>query len=245
MKKSKIRIYINKKISSNLLIYIKNKQHHYLKNVMRIQINESIKIFDGLTGEWLSSVLSINRDSTVLRVIEKTNNIVKGLDVWLIFAPIKQHRMSIAIQKATELGVSKIFPCITKYTNLKKVNINNLQLNAIEAAEQSERLDVPKIENPIELNLLLDSWPKDRHLIFCEEKGNCNNNIVESLLTLKNNNNKKWGVLVGPEGGFSAAEKDLINNNKCAITVSLGKRVLRSDTAITVSLYCVQELINK
>ena len=244
MKKSKIRIYINKKISSNLLIYIKNKQHHYLKNVMRIQINESIKIFDGLTGEWLSSVLSINRDSTVLRVIEKTTDIVKGLDVWLIFAPIKQHRMSIAIQKATELGVSKIFPCITKYTNLKKVNINNLQLNAIEAAEQSERLDVPKIENPIELNLLLDSWPKDRHLIFCEEKGNCNNNIVESLLTLKNNNNKKWGVLVGPEGGFSAAEKDLINNNKCAITVSLGKRVLRSDTAITVSLFCIQQVID-
>ena len=211
---------------------------------MRIQINESIKIFDGLTGEWLSSVLSINRDSTVLRVIEKTTDIVKGLDVWLIFAPIKQHRMSIAIQKATELGVSKIFPCITKYTNLKKVNINNLQLNAIEAAEQSERLDVPKIENPIELNLLLDSWPKDRHLIFCEEKGNCNNNIVESLLTLKNNNNKKWGVLVGPEGGFSAAEKDLINNNKCAITVSLGKRVLRSDTAITVSLFCIQQVID-
>ncbi len=244
MKKSKIRIYINKKISSNLLIYIKNKQHHYLKNVMRIQINDTIKIFDGLTGEWLSSVLSINRDSTVLRVIEKTTDIVKGLDVWLIFAPIKQHRMSIAIQKATELGVSKIFPCITKYTNLKKVNINNLQLNAIEAAEQSERLDVPKIENPIELNLLLDSWPKDRHLIFCDEKGNCDNNIVESLLSLKNNNYKRWGVIVGPEGGFSAAEKDLINNNKCAITVSLGKRVLRSDTAITVSLFCIQQVID-
>ena len=244
MKKSKIRIYINKKISSNLLIYIKNKQHHYLKNVMRIKINDSIKIFDGLTGEWLSNVLSINRDSTVLRVIEKTNNIVKGLDMWLIFAPIKQHRMSIAIQKATELGVSKIFPCLTDYTNLKKININSLQLNAIEAAEQSERLDVPKIENPIELNLLLDSWPKDRHLIFCDEKGNCDNNIVESLLSLKNNNYKRWGVIVGPEGGFSAAEKDLINNNKCAITVSLGKRVLRSDTAITVSLFCIQQLLD-
>ena len=244
MKKSKTRIYINKQISSNLLIYIKNKQHHYLKNVMRIQINDSIKIFDGITGEWLSNVLSINRDSTVLRVIEKTNNIVKGLDVWLIFAPIKQHRMSIAIQKATELGVSKIFPCLTKYTNFKKININNLQLNAIEAAEQSERLDVPKIENPKELHLLLASWPKDRHLIFCDEKDSCDNNIVESLLSLKNSNNKRWGVLVGPEGGFSAVEKDLINKNKSAIAVSLGKRVLRSDTAITVSLFCIQQLLD-
>ena len=98
MKKSKIRIYINKKISSNLLIYIKNKQHHYLKNVMRIKINDSIKIFDGLTGEWLSNVLSINRDSTVLRVIEKTNNIVKGLDMCPhLKGPLRCHRLEAVV----------------------------------------------------------------------------------------------------------------------------------------------------
>ena len=161
MKKSKTRIYINKEISSNLLIYIKDKQHHFLKNVMRVQINDTIRIFDGITGEWLSNVLSVNRDNTVLRVIKKIKNIIQIPDIWLIFAPIKQYRMKIAIQKATELGVTKVIPCLTEYTNIKSVNINNLQLNAIEAAEQSERLDIPKIEKPIPLLGLLNSWPEE------------------------------------------------------------------------------------
>ena len=187
MKKSKTRIYISKEISSNLLIYIKNKQHHFLRNVIRVQINETIRIFDGKTGEWLSKVLSINRDNTVLRVIEKIKKIIDTPDLWLIFSPIKQYRMNIVIQKATELGVSKVIPCITDYTNIKKVNLNSLQLNAIEASEQSERLDVPIIEQTTQLQSLLDNWPQDRYLIYCDEKIINKKNILESLFSLKNN----------------------------------------------------------
>ena len=172
MKKSKTRIYIKKEISSNLLIYIKDKQHHFLKNVMRVQINDTIRIFDGITGEWLSKVSSVNRNNIVLRVIEKIKNMVQIPDIWLIFAPIKQHRMNIAIQKATELGATKAVPCLTEYTDIKSVNIKNLQLNAIEAAEQSERLDIPKIEKPIQLQSLINSWPEDRYLVYFDEKLN-------------------------------------------------------------------------
>lgn len=242
MKKSKTRIYIKKEISSNLLIYIKDKQHHFLKNVMRVRINDSIRIFDGITGEWLSNVLSINRDNTVLRVVEKLKNLPKISDIWLIFAPIKQFRMNIVIQKATELGISKAIPCLTEYTDIQSVNINNLQLNAIEAAEQSERLDIPKIEKPIPLLGLLNSWPKNRHLVYLDEKLNQKKNILESLSPLRNNN-KKWAVLVGPEGGFSNSEKELIIKSKNVLSVSLGDRLLRSDTAITVALFCIQELV--
>ena len=244
MKKSKTRIYIKKEISSNLLIYIKDKQHHFLKNVMRVQINDTIRIFDGITGEWLSKVSSVNRNNIVLRVIEKIKNMVQLPDIWLIFAPIKQHRMNIAIQKATELGATKAVPCLTEYTDIKSVNIKNLQLNAIEAAEQSERLDIPKIEKPIQLQSLLNSWPEDRYLVYFDEKLNQEKNIVESLLPLKNNN-KKWAVLIGPEGGFSDSEKKLITKSKNVLAVSLGNRLLRSDTAITVALFCIQELVGQ
>ena len=244
MKKSKTRIYIKKEISSNLLIYIKDKQHYFLKNVMRVQINDTIRIFDGITGEWLSKVSSVNRNNIVLRVIEKIKNMVQIPDIWLIFAPIKQHRMNIAIQKATELGATKAVPCLTEYTDIKSVNIKNLQLNAIEAAEQSERLDIPKIEKPIQLQSLLNSWPEDRYLVYFDEKLNQEKNIVESLLPLKNNN-KKWAVLIGPEGGFSDSEKKLITKSKNVLAVSLGNRLLRSDTAITVALFCIQELVGQ
>ena len=134
MKKSKTRIFINKEISANLLIYIKNKQHHFLKNVLRVNIDEEVNIFDGISGEWKSTIISINRDTIVLKVKKNTKKMKFANDFWLIFAPIKQQRMSLAIQKATELGVSKIVPCITEFTNVRKVNIKNLKDNAIEAA---------------------------------------------------------------------------------------------------------------
>ena len=104
-------------------------------------------------------------------------------DIWLIFAPIKQHRMNIAIQKATELGATKAVPCLTEYTDIKSVNIKNLQLNAIEAAEQSERLDIPKIEKPIQLQSLLNSWPEDRYLVYFDEK--LNQEKIKTFIFLK------------------------------------------------------------
>ena len=120
MKMSKTRLYVEKKLSSNMMIYIKNKQHHFLKNVLRINIQDNILIFDGLTGEWLSKVISINRDNVVLQVLEKTREIKSETDIWLLFAPIKSFRMNITIQKATELGISRFLPCITQNTNQPK-----------------------------------------------------------------------------------------------------------------------------
>ena len=242
MKKSKIRLFINKQLSSNLMIYVKGKQHHYLKNVMRIQINDTIRIFDGKTGEWSSQVLSINRDNIVLSVNVKIKEIIKDSDVWLIFSPIKQYRMNLVVQKATELGASKLIPCITEYANIRLVNLQNLKKNAIEASEQSERLDIPNIEKPIQIESLLSSWPDDRYLIYCDEKLYKTKNIFESLLPIQHDT-KKYAVLVGPEGGFSNSEKELIMNIKKVLPISLGNKLLRSDTAITVALFCVQELI--
>ena len=188
--------------------------------------------------------MSINRENTVLRVTNIINKLKKSNDIWLVFAPIKHHRMSLAIQKATELGVSKIIPCITEFTNIRKINAQNLHDNAIEAAEQSERLDIPRIEKQVDLTTLLSNWPEDRKLIYCDEKIKEKRSIIDLLTPFKDTKNK-WAVLIGPEGGFSDSEQELITKSKNVLSVSLGDRLLRSDTAITVSLFCIQEILSK
>jgi RNA methyltransferase, RsmE family len=213
MKNFKTRIYINKLISSSLLIYIKDKQHHFLKNVLRIKINDKIIVFDGKTGEWEAVVISVNRDNVVVRVIKLNKKIKNPNDIWLIFSPIKQNRMSIAIQKATELGVSKIIPCFTEFTNIKKINLQNIKDNSIEAAEQCGRMDLPIIEKQTSINDLLLNWPDDRKIIFCDEKIENNKSILETLYSYKNALNKS-SLLIGPEGGFSNSEREILKKNK-------------------------------
>ena len=244
MKKSKTRLYFDKKLSINIMIYIKEKQHHFLKNVLRIKVKDLITVFDGVTGEWLSEVISINRDNIVLQIKKKISEIEKETDLWLIFSPIKLFRMNITIQKATELGVSQFIPCITQNTNLTKINMRNLYMNIVEAAEQSERLTLPKLNEVVNLNNLLRDFPKDRGLIFCNEN---DKNLPSIFKALENKSNifKKWAILIGPEGGFSETETKEILSISSSIPVSLGKRILRSDTATTAALFAVQSFIEK
>ena len=242
MKKSKTRLYFDKKISPNIMIYIKEKQHHFLKNVLRIKVKDSITVFDGVTGEWLSEVISINRDNVVLQIKKKISEIEEETDLWLIFSPIKLFRMNITIQKATELGVSQFIPCITQNTNQTKINMRNLYMNMVEAAEQSERLTLPKLNEVVNLNNLLRDFPKDRGLIFCNENDKNLPNIFNALEN-KSSIFKKWAVLIGPEGGFSETETKEILTISSTIPVSLGKRILRSDTATTVALFAVQSFV--
>ena len=244
MKKSKTRLYFDKKLSINIMIYIKEKQHHFLKNVLRIKVEDLITVFDGVTGEWITEVISINRDNIVLQIKKKISEIIEETDLWLIFSPIKLFRMNITIQKATELGVSQFFPCITQNTNQTKINMRNLYMNIVEAAEQSERLTLPKLNEVVNLNNLLRDFPKDRGLIFCNENDKNLPNIFKALEN-KSSIFKKWAILIGPEGGFSETETKEILSISSTIPVSLGKRILRSDTATTVALFAVQSFVEK
>ena len=244
MKKSKTRLYFDKKLSPNIMIYIKEKQHHFLKNVLRIKVEDLITVFDGVTGEWITEVISINRDNIVLQIKKKISEIIEETDLWLIFSPIKLFRMNITIQKATELGVSQFFPCITQNTNQTKINMRNLYMNIVEAAEQSERLTLPKLNEVVNLNNLLRDFSKDRGLIFCNENDKNLPNIFNALEN-KSSIFKKWAILIGPEGGFSETETKEILSISSTIPVSLGKRILRSDTATTVALFAVQSFVEQ
>ena len=240
---SKTRLYVNKKLSENLIIHIKNKQHHFLKNVLRIKLQDLVMVFDGCSGEWFSKVISINRDNIVLQVSNKSKNLEEEKDIWLIYAPIKNSRMSITIQKATELGVTRFIPCHTEYTNMPKINLKNLKLNIIESSEQSERLTIPSFNEPIKLTDIIEKFPLDRGLIFCDEQKIGNPNIYNAL-SENIKKYKKWAVIIGPEGGFSTEERIKIKSISSTISVSLGRTTLRSDTATTAALFCVQSLLD-
>ena len=213
MKKSKTRLFIEKQISQNLLIYVKEKQHHFLKNVLRVKLDDVINVFDGVTGEWRSQVISISKDKTALKIEKKIREFETQPDIWLIFAPIKIFRLNIIIQKAVELGVSKFIPCKTEFSNFDKLNYKNLELNAIEAAQQCERLDVPKIEKIINLDTIIKQLPDDRAIVFCDESDTNLPSIYDELRS-NLNNYSKWSVIIGPEGGFSNEERELIKIQK-------------------------------
>ena len=244
MKKSKTRLFIEKEISQNLMIYIKEKQHHFLKNVLRIKLNDVINVFDGITGEWRSQVISISKDKTALKIEKKIREFETQPDIWLIFAPIKLFRLNIIIQKAVELGVSKFVPCKTEFSNFDKLNYTNLELNAIEAAQQCERIDIPKIEKIINLDAIIKELPNDRAIVFCDESDTKLPSIYDEV-RLNLNNYSKWSVIIGPEGGFSNEERELIKKQKNVLRVTLGSRILRSDTAAISSLFCIQSMVDK
>ena len=195
-----------------------------------------------MTGEWQSKVISINRDNIVLQILNKLKDIPQESDLWLIFAPIKSYRMNITIQKATELGISRFIPILTEYTNQSKINFKNFELNMIEASEQSERLSIPTLEKTIKLDDLVDNFPSDRGLVFCDE-GNENLPTIYKALINETKKYKKWSVIVGPEGGFSEKERSNISSLSSCISVSLGKRILRSDTATTAAIFSIQSVI--
>ena len=244
MKKSKTRLFADTQISLNSMIYIKEKQHHFLKNVLRIKLDDKINLFDGITGEWEAGVISVSKEKTALRILKKIREFEYQPDIWLIFSPIKIFRLNIIIQKAVELGVSKIIPCKTEFSNFVKLNYKNLELNAIEAAQQCERLNIPKIDKILNFKLLLDTFPIDRAIVFCDESDSALPSIYDEVKD-KADKYSKWAVIIGPEGGFSNEERKMLLNHKNILRVTLGNRILRSDTAAISSLFCVQSLVDK
>jgi len=239
-----IRLYIYNALSKNTTITLASNQYHYLKNVMRVNKNEFLKLFNGKDGEWLAEIIDIQKKYILLSIKEKIIKQKNSPNLWLFFAPIKKDRINILIQKSTELGVSVFVPIQSERSNVKNININNLQKNAIEAAEQSQRLDVPIIKKEIKFSEMINSLSSDRCLLFCDEKNINSENIIDLMDKIKNKYSK-WSIIVGPEGGFSENERKKLLNIKQVHTASLGERILRSDTAATAALFCVQKFIEK
>ena len=237
MKKNiKPRLFINENLTLGGVYPIAPAQAHYLLNVLRLNLHDEVKVFDGKNGEFLAQISAAGKKETQITIREKIREMSFSPDVWLLFAPVKKDKTDLIIAGATELGVSKILPTITRRTICERVKTERFQAQVIEAAEQCRRLDVPEVRPAETLENVLKNWPKDRTLFFMDETGNGQN----VLKTFAADKNSASALLVGPEGGFAEEELNLLRKLDFAKAVSLGKRILRAETAALAALACWQ-----
>jgi 16S rRNA (uracil1498-N3)-methyltransferase len=202
-------------------------QAHYLGNVMRLQPGAEVLAFNGADGEWRARVARVARKSATLEAIGQTRTQEAEPDCWLCFALLKRNKTDFAVEKATELGVSVIQPVITDRTQADHVNLDRLRAIAIEAAEQCARLAVPEIRAPVKLAALLAAWPVGRALYLADER---------RTAKFLRPSPAPAALLIGPEGGFTGAEIAAIGCNPHVTRVSLGRRILRAETAAIAGL---------
>jgi len=203
---------------------------------MRVKTGDVLALFNGQDGEWRALVTDIGKKTVQMEVQQRLRPFLPSPDVWLCFAPIKFGRIDYLVQKATELGVSKLQPVMTQYTQAERVNLQRLRANAVEAAEQCERVEVPEMAEAVELRQMLADWDKDRLLCFGDEGGDG----LPAKEWLRAAQVNKWAVLIGPEGGFAPQERELLYHMPFAKGISLGPRVLRADTAAITLLSLTQ-----
>jgi 16S rRNA (uracil1498-N3)-methyltransferase len=234
----KVRLFVEAALGEGAHVLLDEGQAHYLLHVMRARAGGRVSLFNGRNGEWLASIAEVTKRSCTLECEKQTRAQSGTPDIWLCFAPIKKTPADYVVQKATELGVQALQPVFTRRTIVTRINEERMRANAIEAAEQSERLTVPDIREAIPLGKLLKTWSLERRILFCDEGGDAKP-IAEAARDIKEN---AFAILTGPEGGFDPVERDLIRSNAFVTPVTLGPRILRADTAALASLAVLQAL---
>ncbi|MEH6402258.1 MAG: 16S rRNA (uracil(1498)-N(3))-methyltransferase [Sneathiella sp.] len=238
-KQHSVRLFIDADLTKDGGVVLDKSQTHYVGTVMRQEAGDSIILFNGRDGEWLGHIQEVKKSHALVHSTEQLRPQTSGPDIQLLFAPVKKTQNAMIVQKATELGVSQIIPVQTLRTNSDKIRKDKMLLQVIEAAEQSERLSIPEITDPLKLNAALDQLEEDRILIFCHER------LAEgaALVVLeKLTEHKKFAVLIGPEGGFSDDERTKILSCDQAHAISLGPRILRAETAVISALSLLQSV---
>lgn len=237
------RIYAQNQLRNGISISLDEKQGHYIGTVLRLQNDDQVRIFNGIDGEWLGHIYSVKsgkkRENPINIVLDqKLRDQTIEPDLWLCCAPIKKSHFDFTIMKATELGVAHIQPILTARTQVRDVNLDRLLSIAIEAAEQSERLNIPQISAPITLEQLIKQWPSSRTPLICAEAGKASP-INEALVK---NKPHCPAIVVGPEGGFELNELEKLCALPGAVALRLGPRILRADTAAISALSCWQSV---
>lgn len=232
-----IRLFVSADLKAASSFPLDEKQSHYIKHVMRQNDGDEILVFNGRDGEW-KSTLAISKKSVVVTAQKQTRAQTNEGQLSLIFAPIKRGHGDMTIEKASELGASALFPIITDHTIVARVPIDRYEAIAIEAAEQCERLSVPKIHPAQKLDALLAGWNPNRHILLCAEQGEAAP-IAAALASI---NMPALAVMIGPEGGFSAKEFEMLRALPYVTAVTLGPRILRADTAAISALSIIQAL---
>lgn len=227
------RLFVPDALVEGLVIGLSPAHAHLLRSVLRVKPGEAVSLFNGRDGEWRATVDGLGKGWASLQITAKTRDQTASPDLWLAFAPIKRARLDFVVEKATELGVSALIPVITRRTNVERVREDRLHANAVEAAEQCERLDIPETRGPENLEKLLSGWPEDRPLLVCAERGEAEP-LAKAVLSLPSG--AGVGILTGPEGGFDPDELDRLAALPFTRFVGLGPRILRAETAAIAAI---------
>ena len=233
------RLFVPQDLAAGARVEPSAAQTHYLLHVLRIAEGVELLVFNGRDGEWLARAASITKKKIALEATEQVRPQPPLPDLLYCFAPLKQGRLDYLVQKAVEMGAGALQPVITQHTQVAKPGLDRLEANVIEAAEQCGVLAVPGVREPIKLDRLLAGWERGRRLVFCDEDAETNN----PLAALQAIAETKIGLLVGPEGGFSDAERKALRALPFVTAIPLGPRILRADTAAVAALTLVQATI--
>tara|TARA_X000001036_G_scaffold148609_1_gene141250 strand:- start:756 stop:1505 length:750 start_codon:yes stop_codon:yes gene_type:complete len=240
--KNIIRLYCTVNLKELLLAQtdyaLTREQNHYLIDVMRCKVGDKLHLLDGKTGDYECRIRAISKKKAFVKVVKLINSSRNPADLWLLFAPIKKARTELIIEKCVELGVKKIQPVITDYTNLPKINNKRFTNIMISSVQQCGSTWLPELEELKGLKTVLEFWDPQRIIIFCDERldGTKINTLLQSIKS------KPIAILIGPEGGFSELEFDLLKSLKFVRRVSLGPQILRAETAAIASISIWQSI---
>ena len=221
-----IRLFVPNDLSTGAGVVPTVDQSRYLTSVMRLSVGAELLLFNGRDGEWRATIIEATKRGCLLKAEEQTRPMRLGPDLDLIVAMVKRGRVETIVEKAAELGARRVRLTITRRTNVDFVKLGRLDAIAMEAAEQTGRLDVPEVADPEKLDKILDGWDPARRLVFCDEGGDARP-AIEALA----GTGGPAAILIGPEGGFAPEERERLRALSFVTPVSLGPRILRADTA--------------
>jgi 16S rRNA (uracil1498-N3)-methyltransferase len=234
-----VRLYIDAPLGSGVPLALDRAQSHYLRRVLRLEDGRDILVFNGRDGEWRAAIEGGRRE-VMLRVGDCTRPQIAAGDLHYLFAPLKSARLDYVVQKAVEMGVSRLQPILTRHGQVARVNLDRIRANATEAAEQCGILSLPEIAAPMPLTQALSEWQGERHLVFCDEAADVADPLAALAVVPRR---APLAVLIGPEGGFAAEERAALLKLPAVVRLTLGPRILRADTAAVAALALVQTVI--
>ena len=228
---SKVRLYVDHPLQEEQSVLLSREQAHYLFGVMRMSVGTVLSLINGKDGEWDAEVVEAGKRAGVLVCRVQTKPMQMPPDLWLLFSPIRKERMSFIVEKATELGAARMFAVHTAYTNNgDRVRLEKLQAQAVEATEQSGGTFVPEVTGPLKLKQVVANWDPTRTLYFCDEV------MIGKPSGFADRTAGPAAILIGPEGGFSPEEREMLRSLPYSRIISLGPRILRAETAAVAAL---------
>ncbi|MBV8838674.1 MAG: 16S rRNA (uracil(1498)-N(3))-methyltransferase [Alphaproteobacteria bacterium] len=239
------RLFVDAPLAEGGSVALEREAANYLLNVLRLKAGHELLVFNGREGEWRARLDLAGRKSAKLVLLERLRAQTTANDLHYLFAPLKHARLDYMVQKAVEMGASRLCPVLTRHTQTERVNLARMRANVIEAAEQCGILTVPEVAEPIKLEVLIRDWSADRLLVFCDEDAAVADPVAALGVARGGGLTGPLpvSVLVGPEGGFAEEERAAIVKLPNIVRLALGPRILRADTAAVAVLSLVQAVL--